>query len=525
MDEPAPENEPRRLVHHTPLRRWSPISKAERRETRRFVEKLVEFPYLTAGTVALLVWFYLVQLAFDWPIALLFPDTSGLSADLAMNAIGHRMGWLDPELVREGENWRLISSTFLHASFLHILGNCVVLYFLGRIVENAIGRSAFVLTYVGSAVTGGIFSMWLVDGISHGASGSALGMLGAAAAFGVRYRDRIPGPLRHYFGIDLWFFIALVAILSFVPNVDWAGHLGGFLFGLLMGGAWQAVMFVPEPTPVNAAARVGLGGLAAAAFLGTATLVGLNIATMDEFMPGDDVRALEIAVERGDVPRMVELSGRLLERFPDQPSMVRLRVGVLALSERWDEAVLAMEDIEPRDDPGTLDYLAGILVTGRRYEDALVKMERLEEVDPSVLDRRYWNNNFAWSVFMARGSDPDAVKDGLKRVHRELKKDPDDRVVRNTLALGLYLSGRYVQAEKTVAELMVGRSLEDRSDDVFLHVLTLLALGRDAAALAEYEEFVAAVPEGGELKERALTGLAERGLLPAAEQPLDVLPQ
>ena len=101
MDEPAPENEPRRLVHHTPLRRWSPISKAERRETRRFVEKLVEFPYLTAGTVALLVWFYLVQLAFDWPIALLFPDTSGLSADLAMNAIGHRMGWLDPELVRE----------------------------------------------------------------------------------------------------------------------------------------------------------------------------------------------------------------------------------------------------------------------------------------------------------------------------------------------------------------------------------------------------------------------------------------
>jgi tetratricopeptide (TPR) repeat protein len=253
--------------------------------------------------------------------------------------------------------------------------------------------------------------------------------------------------------------------------------------------------------------------------------VGLNIATMDEFMPGDDVRALEIAVERGDVPRMVELSGRLLERFPDQPSMVRLRVGVLALSERWDEAVVAMEDVEPRDDPGTLDYLAGILVTGRRYEDALVKMERLEEVDPSVLDRRYWNNNFAWSVFMARGSDPDAVKDGLRRVHRELKKDPDDRVVRNTLALGLYLSGRYVQAEKTVAELMVGRSIEDRSDDVFLHILTLLALGRDEAALAEYEEFVAVVPEGGELKERALRGLAERGLLPAAEQPLDVLPE
>ena len=513
-DEEAPDLPPRRLVHHTPLKRWSPITKAERRSARRFVDRLVEMPYFTAATTALLVWFYLVQLVFDWPPAFLFPDITTLADDLAMHAVGHRMGWLDPDLVRAGETWRLISSTFVHASLLHILGNCVVLFFLGRIVENAIGRSAFVLTYVGAAVTGGLFSMWLVDGISHGASGAALGMLGAAAAFGIRYRDSIPKALKHYFGIDLWFFIGLVALLSFVPNVDWAGHLGGFLFGLVMGASWQARMFVPEPAPVNLAMRVGLGGLAAASLVGTALLVGLNIATMNDFLPGDDVRALAIAEERGDTERMLEVSERLLERFPDHPSTARIRIAILGMADRWDEALALALDLGI-DNEETRRFLIGVLGGAGQWGAALEQMELLERESPRVVEQTAWNNDFAWSLFMARPDDPDAVKQGLKRVRKDLQKDPENRAYLNTLAYGLYLDGKVLQAERKVAELMVGRSIAKARDDVFLHVLTLLGLGRDEDALAEYTEAVGIIEEGGALREEATAALAARGLVPS----------
>lgn len=517
-DDDAPDASPNRLVHHSPLKRWSPMTKAERKSARRFVDKLVEMPYFTAMTVALLVWFYLVQLVFGWPIALLFPSTESLMADLSMQAVGHRMGWLDPDLVRAGESWRLISSTFLHASFLHILGNCVVLFFLGRIVENAIGRSAFLLTYVGSAVTGGLFSMWLVNGVSHGASGSALGMLGAAAAFGLRYRSKIPKALKHYFGLDLWFFILLVALLSFVPQVDWAGHLGGFLFGLVMGASWQARMFVPEPAPVNMAMRVGLGGLAGACLLGTAALVGLNIATMNDFLPTDDVRALASAVSRGEDERTQEISDQILEQFPDLPSNRRIRITILGIAERWEEAIELAAKLEPGD-KDTRRFLIATLGIADRWGAALVEMRRLEKDFPNVVTEVSWNNDFAWSLFMAQPEDPKAVKEGLKRVRRDLKRDPENRAYENTLAYGLYLDGKVLQAERKVADLMVGRDLEEARDDVFLHVLTLVALGRDDEAVAQYTEAIEVIPEGGALRVEAMAALEARGLLPKPSAP------
>jgi tetratricopeptide (TPR) repeat protein len=211
---------------------------------------------------------------------------------------------------------------------------------------------------------------------------------------------------------------------------------------------------------------------------------------------------------------MLEVSERLIQRFPDQPSTQRLRVVVLAMAERWDEAIAAMDEYGRADDPATLETLINILVTGERYADAVVRMRRLEGIKPSVVDDRYWNNNFAWSLFMAHGDDPSSVKAGLKRVHRELKRDSDDRVVRNTLAFGLYLDGRYVQAERTLSDIMVGRNAKAKQDDVYLHLLTLLALGRDDEAMKEYREFIAEVPEGGELKERAIAEFVEKGLLP-----------
>ena len=94
---------------------------------------------------------------------------------------------------------------------------------------------------------------------SLGASGAILGMLGAAVVFGVRYRGEIPKALRDFFGIDLWFFVLMVAVLSLFPFVDWAGHLGGFLWGVFVGLTWPARMVTGPPTVLGRTVQSSAG--------------------------------------------------------------------------------------------------------------------------------------------------------------------------------------------------------------------------------------------------------------------------
>ena len=64
------------------------------------------------------------------------------SSDLI--AVRHRL----PELRRaEGEYWRLITSGFLHTEFWHIALNMLALFWLGRMIEPALGHARFVAIY------------------------------------------------------------------------------------------------------------------------------------------------------------------------------------------------------------------------------------------------------------------------------------------------------------------------------------------------------------------------------------------
>lgn len=57
-----------------------------------------------------------------------------------------------PPAVSRGQYWRLVTSGFLHADYMHLIFNMLTLYFFGRIVEviffNRFGSFAFILFYV-----------------------------------------------------------------------------------------------------------------------------------------------------------------------------------------------------------------------------------------------------------------------------------------------------------------------------------------------------------------------------------------
>ncbi len=473
------------------------------------MDTILQVPWLTAGTVALLVFFYLVQLMFGWPFILGLPTDVGLDTELVMEALGARMGWLDGELVRSGDWWRLISATLMHGSVLHVAGNAFVLFFLGRIVENVHGRAGFVTAYVGAGVAGGLLSMWVSGANSLGASGAILGLLGVIAAFGLRYNEGIPKALRDYFRLDIWFFVGFVALMSLLPAVDWAGHLGGFVFGFVLGLAWPAVAL--EPTPVRGEPLRRIAALACAGlFLAGLGVMGMRIWQTSLWMPASDIRAMTQAVEDGELEKAEGLARVLASQIPEADSLRYLQVRVLFASERYEEA-LGLLDALTADRPSLLPYKITAAFEAERPDLAIDALRVQERTDAREFKRAgNGDNSLAWALFLARPEDKDAVDEGLRRVRRAVQKK-DERAYRNTLAYGLVLGDEARRALKVADELMAGRNRQEQSSDVFIRVMALTDLDRLPEAEAQYRDFAADFPDGP-LREEAAERLRAAGV-------------
>src|SRR5436190_1457448 len=89
--------------------------------------------------------------------------------------------YVSRDAVANGEVWRLLTAGFVHAGFFHLLFNMVALYFLGSLLEPAIGRLRFGLIYFVSLLAGS-FAVILITPHTPtlGASAAIFGLMGAA---------------------------------------------------------------------------------------------------------------------------------------------------------------------------------------------------------------------------------------------------------------------------------------------------------------------------------------------------------
>ena len=134
------------------------------------------------------------------------------------------------EAVVGGEIFRLITSTFLHASLLHLLFNMYALYIIGNQLESYIGKIKFLIVYLVSAISGSLMSCVFTTGISVGASGAIFGLLGSLLYFGYHYRLYLGSVLKSQI-IPL---ILINLIFGFMdPRIDNASHIGGLIGGYL----------------------------------------------------------------------------------------------------------------------------------------------------------------------------------------------------------------------------------------------------------------------------------------------------
>jgi membrane associated rhomboid family serine protease len=132
--------------------------------------------------------------------------------------------------IADGEWWRIITSGFLHAGLLHIAFNMYFLYFLGTLLEPAIGKLRFGIIYFVSLV-GGSFGALLLspNDLTVGASGAVFGMMGAAI---LAMRARGIDPMQSGLGVTL---LLNLGITFLIPGIAIGGHLGGLAAGFVVG--------------------------------------------------------------------------------------------------------------------------------------------------------------------------------------------------------------------------------------------------------------------------------------------------
>jgi membrane associated rhomboid family serine protease len=147
----------------------------------------------------------------------------------------------------------LLTSQFLHASWVHLLGNMLYLWIFGNNVEDRLGRPAFALFYLTGGLIAGLSQVAVSPGSDVplvGASGAIAATLGgylvlypaarieAIVFLGFFYQlMRVPAVivLGFWFVLQLLDGIASLGATTTGGGVAFFAHIGGFVFGMVVG--------------------------------------------------------------------------------------------------------------------------------------------------------------------------------------------------------------------------------------------------------------------------------------------------
>jgi membrane associated rhomboid family serine protease len=162
--------------------------------------------------------------------------------------------------VAEGEWYRLVTSGFLHAGIIHIGFNMLLLFFLGRLLEPALGTPRFLVLYFASLLAGSFGALVLdPNALTYGASGAVFGLAGAVFIIARgRGMDALAG--------EIGFLILFNLVWSFIyPHISIGAHVGGLVGGVICAlaiVAGEKGMLGRNRQPLEIAAMVAVAAVA-----------------------------------------------------------------------------------------------------------------------------------------------------------------------------------------------------------------------------------------------------------------------
>jgi membrane associated rhomboid family serine protease len=154
-----------------------------------------------------------------------------------------------------GELARPLTAMFIHAGWLHILGNMLFLWIFGDNIEGALGHFGYLVFFVVCGLAGTAAQILAAPYSTLpmvGASGAIAGVMGAYLVLYPRARVAVVTPFFIFLGalsvpavllIGVWFFAQLLSGVATVGyatggsgGVAWWAHVGGFIAGAVAVG-------------------------------------------------------------------------------------------------------------------------------------------------------------------------------------------------------------------------------------------------------------------------------------------------
>lgn len=166
-----------------------------------------------------------------------------------MNRIIYTFGLIPANYAQYHGSWAgylpFLSSTFLHGSWMHVIGNMWILWLFGDNVEDKMGRTRFLIFYL---VCGLIASMthYMINPASTvpvvGASGAVAGIMGAYFLMFRQAKVLTYIPPIFLLNLPAWIYLGFWALSQLFYGVFqssgqsiafWA-HIGGFAAGMFL---------------------------------------------------------------------------------------------------------------------------------------------------------------------------------------------------------------------------------------------------------------------------------------------------
>jgi membrane associated rhomboid family serine protease len=141
-----------------------------------------------------------------------------------------------------GEKIRMLTSGFLHVDWTHLGFNMYALYLFGGIVTNGLGTPFFIIIYLGSLITGSLYTLSFHKKepyyIAVGASGAVSGVLFSAIILAPNKQYSfmffpfidIPG---YILGVG-YLIYSIYGMKKQIGNVGHSAHLGGAMGGFVL---------------------------------------------------------------------------------------------------------------------------------------------------------------------------------------------------------------------------------------------------------------------------------------------------
>ncbi len=169
---------------------------------------------------------------------------------------------LAPELVREGQLWRIVTPVLVHGSILHVLLNLLAFFTLGRSLERFYGPWRLLIVYLIGAVGGSLFHFYFSTQVAIGAATGIFAL--AAAQLVIFLRNRfLWGQENRYFLRNFGGILAINLVINLFPGLGGISMIGGFLAGLAFawfaGPHYNLILSDQDPKLFDLADRVDSG--------------------------------------------------------------------------------------------------------------------------------------------------------------------------------------------------------------------------------------------------------------------------